>query len=137
MKLFFLNLLVVFFTALFISCNVEGEERLDYYKNQHRSPELMGWWKRINYLDVPEKPPYYHFTNFKRFSYQFNSATGIYSEGFDYWYNDATTIYLLDAPSPIAGVSEISFEYSLNSNKDTLTINEANPPTIYVKSQGL
>jgi hypothetical protein len=122
---------------LAFSCNVEGEERLDYYKNQNRSFELMGWWKQINDVENKDNPHHYNFTNFKLFSYYYNIHTGKYGQSFDYWYNDGTNIYLLDAPSPTGGVNESRHPYAFNDTKDTLTVYISNNSYIYVKSQGL
>lgn len=138
MKNLILKILAVCFVFVVLSCDYfEGEERLDYYKNQNRSPELMGWWKQINDVNNPNNPPYLNFTNFKFFSYYYSIHTGIYGEGFQYWYNDATNIYLLAAPSPIDGTSESISPYTLNSTKDTLKMFVVSTPYIYVKSQGL
>jgi len=137
MKNFVFKILAVCFVFVVFACNVEGEERLDYYKNQHRSPELMGWWKQINDVNNPNNPPYLNFTNFKLFFYYYSVHTNKYNETFNYWYNDADKIFMLDAPSPTGGVNEDSFKYFLNDSKDTLTYYLVNPPYIYVKSQGL
>ena len=97
----------------------------------------MGWWKQINDVENNDNPHHYNFTNFKLFSYYYNIHTRKYGQSFDYWYNDATNIYLLDAPSPTGGVNESSSPYTLNSTKDTLKMFVVSTPYIYVKSQGL
>lgn len=128
---------VVLLFASFISCNVEGEERLDYYKSQHRSPELMGWWRQINDENNPNNPPRLNFTNYKLFFHYYNIHTNMYRETYSYWYNDTDRIFMLDAPSPTSEVNEDNFNYHLNDSKDTLTFYLSEPPYIYVKSQGL
>lgn len=137
MKNLISKIIAVCFVFVVFACNVEGEERLDYYKNQHRSPELMGWWRQINDINNPENPEYLNFTNFKLFFHYYSVHTNKYNETFNYWYNDADKIFMLDAPSPIGGVDEDSHNYYLNDTKDTLTYYLVNPPYIYVKSQGL
>jgi len=98
----------------------------------------MGWWRQTNDVNNPENPHHYNFTNFKCFSYTYFPENGSYgSPGFDYWYNDATNIYLLDAPSPTGGVNESSLPYAFNDTKDTLTVYISNKPYIYVRSSGL
>lgn len=137
MKNLISKIIAVCFVFVVFACNEEGEERLDYYKNQHRSPELMGWWRQINDVNNPNNPPYLNFTNFKLFFHYYSVHTNKYNETFNYWYNDADKIFMLDAPSPIGGVDEDSHNYYLNDTKDTLTYYLVNPPYIYVKSQGL
>lgn len=137
MKNLISKIIAVCFVFVVFACNVEGEERLDYYKNQHRSPELMGWWRQINDINNPENPEYLNFTNFKFFSYNYIPETGVYASGFDYWYNDENYMYFLDAPSPTGGVNERKHKYTLNTTKDTLKMFVVSSPYIYVKSQGL
>lgn len=121
-------LLIVTVLFSLISCN--ADDTFDFYRSQHRSPELMGEWEGTHLQNGQKRYIKFDDDAFYYFSDTLN--TNNYMKYV--WYNDASKIYYinygkyahLDTPS-------IS-SYEFNDSKDTLFMyNSSSSPYRYIR----
>lgn len=128
MKTYIISILI---TAVSMSSCDRDDDRIDFYKSQHRSEELNGWWKRIS---NEAHPDYMFFDTFTYKSLSYSESLGYYNpaEG-DYWYNNDSYIFSLSVGNFKSSGVENKSSYKLNNTKDTLRLG-SNPPAYFVKS---
>lgn len=125
---------IVILSISITSCN-KDDDRIDFYKSQHRSEELKGWWRKTNEVFNIDHPKHIHLNDVNYFIYGFQSDKQ-YSKSSYYWYNDENKIYILSAGDIKVESTENNFNFILNNTKDTLRLMH-DPIEIYVKDTGL
>lgn len=113
-------LCILISTFLFLSC--DNQDDIDYYKSQHRSPDLMGLWMIVETQGEIDIPHYLSFEEFIYKRYTYNESLGEYYGSDYYWYNDAQNIYIIRKGGAIKREDGDSIPYELNETLDTLSV---------------